>query len=269
VFAVPGTPAARYETVLLPENEFERLRVTVFRGADDPPLLEIRGVTARDAADRPRAEVPLSVVPQPAEAPRRGETVLTVDLGARLQPVSALVLDVATPRFLREVVVEERREPARERRPDGPPWTHVASGVVFRGAEGVGGREQLRIEACVRTSALRVRILDRDDEPLALNSVTVLAPAERVLFEARPERRYALEYGRPDRGAPSFDLVRTVDPARWSAEAASAALGPPLPAGPPRALAWTERHPGLLLAGLVAAVAALGALTWRAVRAAA
>ena len=265
VFAVPGPPPARYETVALPENDFERLRVTVLRGPDDPEVLAIQSVSVRMATARAPDETTLTPSLQRGADGRARETLLTLDLGARFQPVNAVVLEVATLRFWREVIVEAARD--RAGRPGGETqWGRVGSGVVYRSAETGRVHERVRVEVSGRERALRLRIRDRDDEPLDIRSVTVRAPRERVVFEARAGRAYALEYGDPARTRPSYDLPRTVHAATWAAEAAPGALGEAEPAPWPHRRAWTERHPGLLMAGLAAAVAALGLLTWRALR---
>jgi hypothetical protein len=273
VFAIPGVPPVRYETVSLPENDFELVRVTVFRGADDPPLLQIRGAWIRPAQSRGPHEAPL---PQArvsrAEDGRARETVLTVELGARHQPFRAVVLDVADARFFREAAVEARRSalPTDTGDSSHPHWVPVASGAVYRYEEGGRVQERLRVEACGREQAFRVRIRNRDDRPLDIRGVRVLGPVERLVFEARPQRRYLLEYGVPDRSSPSYDVARTArHPHLWAADAVEATFGRSAPrrAGAAR-LAWTERHPALLWVGLVTIVAALGGLTWRALRAA-
>jgi uncharacterized protein DUF3999 len=273
VFAVPGPPPARYETVSLPENDYELLRVTVFRAPDDPPVFEIRQARIRPAPARRLREAPLTrTLVSRAEDARTRETVLTLDLGARFQPFVAVTFDVADPRFLREVAVEARRagRPGKDGAAPPPYWIAVATGALYRYEEAGRVHERLRVEACGREQALRVRVRNRDDHPLDLRGLSVLVPVERVVFEARPPRLYAVEYGLPERSAPSYDMARTVgDTDRWAADAAPAALGPAQPVtGGAARVAWTERHPALLWAGLVAAVAVLGALTWRAIRAA-
>jgi hypothetical protein len=271
VFAVPGPPQARYETVPLPENDYRWLRVTVLSGPDDPERLDVRDVWIRPE-DRPRPrEVSLTRARVfHAEDAKARETVLTIDLAARFQPILALVLDVASERFFRDVVVEARRDLPAGAAAEPFWWTQLGTGVVYRYEEAGRVHERLRIDVPARERMLRLRIHNRDDQPLAVRAVTVLAPLERVVFEAAPFRRYSLQYGVPERSAPSYDVARTVrDPAAWIAESAEGALGEPSRL-PPRAtlVPWTERHPALLWVGLVASVAALGLLTWRALRAA-
>lgn len=264
VFAVPGPPPARYESVFLPENDFERLRVTAFRGDDDPAVIEIRQASIRLAPERRPREAPLESAAYSfvAQEGRAGDTFVTLDLRWRFQPVRAVMLDVADERFFREVVVEARRSA-----PDR--WFPIATGAVYRYQEGGRVHERLRVDACGREDSLRVRIRNRDDRPLHVRGARVLGAVGRLAFEARPERRYTLQYGAPERPAPSYDLERTVgDTAAWLGGAADAFLLPPDQGRIVVRRAWTERHPALLWAGLVAAVAVLGALTWRAIRAA-
>lgn len=264
VFAVPGPPPARYESVSLPENDFELLRVTAFRGDDDPAVIEIRQASIRPAPERRPREAPLESAGYSfvAQEGRARDTLVTLDLRWRSQPVRAVMLDVADERFFREVVVEARRSaPAA--------WVPIATGAVYRYREGGRVHERLRVDACGREDALRVRIRNRDDRPLHVRTASVLGAVGRLAFEARSERRYTLQYGAPERAAPSYDLERTVgDTATWIAGGAEGALLSPDLRRIVVHRAWTERHPALLWAGLLAAVAVLGALTWRAIRAA-
>ena len=120
-----------------------------------------------------------------------------------------------------------------------------------------------------RERALRVRLRNRDDRPLDVRTARVRVPVERVVFEAAGSRTYRLVYGSTE-APPEFDLARTVgDVGAWAAGAREAPLGAPrrLAAAAGEEVPWTERHPALLWAGLVAVVVALGALTWRGVRA--
>jgi hypothetical protein len=266
VFAVPGPPPARYETVALPWNDFPLLRVTVHPGQRERMRLEILG--ARVPAGGPRGQREATVVPRwsrAAEA-RPGETWLTLDLGARHQPFEAVVLEVADERFFREVRTQIRRDVGRIP-PDGPGrpplWDPLGRDVVFRVEGGGDVREKTRIEARGRSRGLRVRVLNGDDRPLVIEDVRVRVPVERVVFEAE-SGDYRLAYGSSDLTAPEYDLARTLDD---SPEVAVADLGPPVRRHfEADVLPWSERHPVFLWIGLVVVVAALTFVTWRALR---
>ncbi len=267
VFAVPGPPPARYETVPLSRNDFPLLRVTVHPGPRERMRLEI--LEARVPAGGPggRREATLAPVWSRAAEARPGETWLTLDLGARHQPFEGVVLEVADARFFREVRTQIRRDVGRVPR-DGPGrlplWDPLGRDVVFRLETDGEEREKTRIDARGRSRGLRVRVLNGDDRPLVIEDVRVRVPVERVVFEAESGDEYRLAYGSPDLPAPEYDLARTLDEAP---EVAVADLGPPVRRHfeadvPP----WSERHPALLWVGLVVVVVALAFVTWRALR---
>jgi hypothetical protein len=271
VFAVPPPAAARYETVLLPENNHQLLRVTVFHGPDDPERIEILDARADVEESRRPREAPLDARATVAEDARARETVVTLDLGARRQPFRGIVIDAADARFWRGAAVEARIDPPPGAA--GPPlaWTYLGEGALYRVESGDGDvRECRRIDVAGRHRVIRVRIRNRDDAPLEGVAATVLAPVERLAFEAAPGRAYRLTYGDDRRLAPVYDLARTAgDPHLYAARAAEARLGTPaVLVAEGRPAPWTDRHPALLWGGLVAAVLTLGALTRQALKAA-
>jgi hypothetical protein len=281
VFAVPpsslargaeGAVARRYETVALPENNQQFLRVTVLKGEDETGEVEIREVSAGTAAARRPREVALTPRLVRTEDIERRETLLTLDLGARHQPFRAVTLEVVDPRFFRGVTVEARPDPSPSAPAGTPPpsWRALAEGAIYRYREPDRMVENLRLEVPGRERRVRLRIHNRDDAPLEVRGVSIAVPVERLAFEAAAGSRYLLRYGASGLGAPAFDLPRTVgDAALWTATAEEATLQPavrlpPVEERPP----WTERHPALLWAGLVIAVVVLGLVTRRALRAA-
>jgi len=267
VFAVPDPPR-RYEAVRFPENDQRYLRVTVFHAPEDPQRIRIQAARVRQSAPavpetvlRPRASIF-----QDAE---RSETQAVLDLGARYQPFSGVLLEAADSRFFRKVIVEARREPMPGLRSpgEGLRWARLAEGSIHRSPE---AGEQLRIDVRGRARVIRLRILNGDDAPLSISGAHVAAPREGLVFEAAPGESYRLRYGEAGLGPPAYDLARSIgDTDAWVEAAVEARLGDPVQvaAGAPRPVPWSERHPGWLLAGLIAAVAGLGALTWRALRA--
>jgi hypothetical protein len=201
-----------------------------------------------------------------AEA-RPGETWLTLDLGARHQPFDGLVLQVEDERFFREVRTEVRRDlEAPPRGMPAPPsqWDLLSADAIYRFEDRGEMREKLCIDARGRARAVRLRIANGDDRPLAYEDVEVRVPVERLLFQAREGEEYRLAYGASDLKAPQYDLARTLDAA---VEAPWVELGPPVRVeAAADVLPWTERHPVLLWAGLLLVVATLGGVTWRAIR---
>ena len=270
VFAVPGPAAARYETIALPENNHQLLRVTVFHGPDDPDRIHITDAWAGVEERRRPRETEIEARLTRAEDTRTRETVLTLDLGARHQPFRGIVLDVEDQRFWRGVGVEARLDPPPGQAGAPLAWTFLSEGVIYRAEEDGDVRESRRVEVAGRHRVVRVRIRNRDDAALRIARVAVMAPVERIAFEAAPGRRYRLTYGDHRRQPPAYDLARTVgDPALFAGRGRAAELGAAVQA-PVEAVVppWTDRNPALLWAGLVAVVLALGALTRQALRSA-
>ena len=216
-------PRARYETIALPENNHQLLRVTVFHGPDDPgPHPDPRRLgRGRGAPPAARGAASAARITR-AEDARARETILTLDLGARHQPFRGIVLDVADSAVLPRRGRRGAGRPAAGRRP-GPPlaWTFLCEGAIYRyeadgevrevapgGRGGPGARAARAHPQPRRRAAARSR------------GVTVMAPVERLAFEAAPGRRYRLDLRRSPAPAPAYDLARTVgDPALFAARA--------------------------------------------------
>ena len=259
VFAIPG--ATRYETIALPDGDHRFLRLTVHLGSDDPRRIEIGGVTADGGRAPDLSGTPLPVAIRAIQLEKERDTLVVVDLPGAHHPFRAIELDVATPRFLRSVVVEAQRLPLD--------WVAIGDGVVYRYESGGRRYEKTRLDVGGRERRIRLRIRNLDDAPLDVRAARVIVPRERVLFEAQPGRVYWLTYGDERAPAPSFDLQRTIgDPSAWAAGARPGRLGQPqrITGGPAAARPWTERYPALLWSGLVVVALLLGAVTWRALR---
>jgi hypothetical protein len=269
VFAVPGVPPSRFETVRFPENDRRYLRVRVEYDEADTRRVEILSVLGLAGPQRVARLSELRPRLTRIEDPERHETQVVLDLGVRAQPFEEFRLEISAPSFFRAVSVEGRRDPvptAAGEPPQPVHWVGLGEAAVYRYAEHGRVREQLGIVLQGRERAVRLRLRNRDDQPLVVSAVAVLIPIERVLFEAETGRSYRLQYGAPNATVPSFDLARTAgDAATWGASASVVRLGPARPLAPGQdTRPWTERYPRLLWIGLVAAVAALGSITWSA-----
>jgi Protein of unknown function (DUF3999) len=273
VFAVPGEPAARFESVRLPENDRRYLRVTVYRGEGDRERPRILSVVALAGPKRLAQTEAFTPRVSRFEDPERRESQFVLDLGVRAQPFEEIRLGVGEASFFRDVVVEARRDdvaPRREGEARGTRWVRLGEAAVYQYVENGQPRKQTAIVLCGRERALRLRVRNRDDRPLGIGSITVLVPLERVLFEALSGHAYRLRYGGSPVGAPEFDLEHTTGgAASFGASAFEARLGEPLPL-PEGAdeRPWTERHPRLLWLGLLVVVAGLALVTLRALRSA-
>lgn len=274
VFAVPGPPAARFETVRFPVNDQRHLRVTVYYGEGETGRVRLRAarvVPVPAARWSERWVEPRATRAEDAEA---RETRVVLELGARFMPFSGIAIDVADERFFRRAVVEARREPlpaggARGQRPLR--WIELGSGDVHRQRDPDGRlvSEKLRIDVSGRARVLRLVVQNRDDPPLRIPRVRVAVPEERLVFVAEEGRRYRLRWGEHGLRPREWDLGRSIaDVEAWAEAAPVASLGLPVPVGTaePEPIPWSERHPDLMLLVLGLVVAGLGALTWKALR---
>jgi hypothetical protein len=113
-----------------------------------------------------------------------------------------------------------------------------------------------------------ITIENGDDAPLRLDSVRLQMLERSLCFEASANARHTLYYGDPSLSAPRYDyaeLFTTLVNAQVNAtriEAGPEELNPiyqPRPDGRP----FTEKHPALLWAALLAVIATLGAIALR------
>jgi hypothetical protein len=109
-----------------------------------------------------------------------------------------------------------------------------------------------------------ISIDNENDAPLQMKSVQLQMLERSLCFEADGNGSYALYYGDAALGAPSYDYAKLFT---LQADATRITAGPevPNPAYQPRpdARPFTEKHPVLLWAALVAVIALLGAIALR------
>lgn len=235
-------------------SRYLRLRIT-----DGPDRFPLRGVRVWHEVRQEAELVPMELHLRPDPASPAGESWWVADAGPAGQLLSQVAFSVEQAAFHRPVRIRTSD--------DGTTWRTAGSGDIHRmeGVEGV--REQLRVGfAETRARFLRVEIVNRNDAPLAGTTLSLYATPRRVVLRAEPGRSYRLLYGNPRTAAAQYEMAQ-VTPAAALEAAAPAELGPgvantayadPAP--------WTERHPAVLWAALIAALAALGLLALRALK---
>ncbi len=244
------------QSVHYTDNSSRYLRLRISDGKERFPL---SGVVVRyEVTEEPelvRADVP---VRSDAAAPSGESWWVAVGEG---QPLATVEIAADQATFHRPVRVRASD--------DGKTWRSLTSGTVYRMGRGPE-RDHLRVElGDTRAQLLRVEVVNRSDPPLAGASLTFFATPRRVVFRADPARTYRLLYGNPRVSAPDYEMTRVVSPADLDA-AAPAGLGTETPnPGYVDPAPWTERHPAVLWVALVVAVAVVGALAIRTLKAAA
>jgi hypothetical protein len=102
---------------------------------------------------------------------------------------------------------------------------------------------------------------------LTINQVTLYRLRRGLIFNAEPDGKYELWYGRNNAPQPQYDIAHLPLPTA-PAKLPQAALGPQqiLPLKPPPPPPWSERYPGLFWAILFLILIFMGILVLWAMR---
>jgi hypothetical protein len=234
------------------------LRITIFGWNK---IGSVQEVSVDYEVRRPAVrEILATIIPKISEDSREQATIATIDLGVEGLPVDQIVTEVSSPRFQRAVAVEVSR--------DGKEWSYLSQGVISRlpGSEFTEESLSLSIPETHRRY-LRLRIYNRDDQPLRVGRIQFEGLIRQVKFLAPATGSYWLYFGNPKVRAPSYDLPillsRVEDVAFGSWRLGPAELNPTYhPPDPPKK-PWSEQHPAILYTVLGGAVLALGIATFR------
>ncbi len=230
------------------------MRATIF-GWTDPKF--VAGALLTHWVERADTRQTYTAFTQPAavQDSQTQSTVYTIDLGFDGLPHDQLQLQVAPSLFYRAIEIETSK--------DEKEWTYAGQGVIYRTADG----ECLDLTFTeIWDRYLRFRIMNRDDQPLAVTSAAVNTIVRRVKLPAREAGPYWLAYGNPDGRLPSYDLNFVISQA--AVAEMPAILGPPEtnPGYRPKAPGvkpWSDRHPGILYSVLGVAIAGMAFVTIR------
>lgn len=204
-------------------------------------------------------EILATIAPIVAEDSETKTTVATMDLGVAGLPIDRILLTVESPQFQRAASVEGSS--------NGKDWLNLAEGVIARLPGADFSEESLALAVPeTRLQHLRVRIYNRDDQPLRMGTMQLQGLVRHARFLASMAGNYWLYYGDNGVAAPQYDLPavlarRKNTEVNWilgPAEANPAYHPPPEPKKP-----WSEQHPAILYTVLGAAVLALGIATLR------
>ena len=245
-------------TLQIPPATYKYLRVTVDNSVKPS---DVHGGTA--GITRPQKAVWRTISSDPQQAQQGKDTVLTFSVPANV-PVERIVFEVdpAQVNFRREM----------EMQADKGLW--LGSGEISRIHMQRNGRKidveqtSLDIHGASQRS-LRAIIHNGDDAPLRITGAHVQQYERRIYFDSAAGAQPKLYYGDEKLGAPVYDYAKLFQKdagagqVQLGAEEANLAY-----TGRPDERPWSERHPAVLWAAILAAVLILGGIALRSLRSA-
>lgn len=197
IFDFTGDVHVRDLTLRYPENIFRYLKVEL--GLEGGKPLEIQDAQVLLRKEEPATEMTYAAAPlEIKENAKLKATELKVDLGYANLPVSKLVFTIAAPEFYRSV--EVFRDPEF--------LQGLGGGTIYRYSIRDYQAEQVTLE--LPEQSLRtfwVRVLNHDNQPLAIKKVAAKAPRRLVVFRPGQPAAARLYYGAINVPAPVYDLA--------------------------------------------------------------
>jgi hypothetical protein len=270
IFDLSGQKLGSSTVLHMPESNFRYLHFHI-----DGPLKPayVHGFHVGTKPERPPKYM---TVAETAKVEQKGKTSVaefTVPAHVEVDRVT-FKAGAAPAQFSRVVSVRtEWQEKSGAENPDAPAVSD--SGTIRRVHRMEQGRRididdlsvEMRLAGRDEAAQWKVTIENGDDRPLDLQSVRLEMLERSACFEAESGGQYKLMYGDAALGYPRYDysalFVKQVEPLQ--AVATSEEANPQYEARPDDR-AFTEKHPGLLWAALVAAIAALGGIALKAYR---
>ena len=243
-------------TLQIPLSAFKFLRITV-DSAVKPSDVKNGTAGATHAQKAIWREVT-----SPSRLEQHGkETVITFDVPANT-PVERLMLDIdpAQPSFFRQIQIRGGKDELY--------GTNQISRIhMLRNGQKVDV-DRTSMDLCGNCQGiLKVVIQNGDDPPLKISGAHLQQSERRIYFDSGADERPWLYYGDEKLGAPEYDYAKlfqknaSVDALALDPEVNNAAYVPR-----PDDRPWTEQHPVLLWAAILAAVVILGALALRSLK---
>jgi hypothetical protein len=272
IFDLKRQRLGRSTVLHLPESDFRYLH---FRVAGP---LRPENFTGLSVERLPLSQPNYETVAATSHSTQKGhDSVFEFTVPAHV-PVDRIVFaPEAEPRlFSRDVSISVTQISAPTPAPDsytaGPPPPVASYGNLLRVHSVQNGRrideERLAIDApredFDKPAKWAVTIENGDDAPLKMDSVRLEMLERNLCFEAVGSAQYTLYYGDAALWAPRYDyaalFTAQADAAKVSADAEQANPAYQLR---PDERPFTERHPGLLWAALLAVIAVLGLIALR------
>jgi hypothetical protein len=243
-------------TLRLPRVTYQYLRVSI-----DGPIQpkDVLSAASEKAEERPAAWRDVSDAPKQQQVGK--DTVLIFDVAGSI-PVERVIfaVDSAQSNFQRNVEIKNER--------DG--W--ISSGEInrihmVRSGEKIDSEDQVVAFSSNGRQIIKVVVHNGDDPPLKLTRVRLQQLERRIYFDAPAQGPLTLYYGDEKLEQPVYDYAKlflrdnAAIAAQLGVEVSNAAY-----TGRPDERPWSERHPVVLWAAIIAAVVTLGGVALRSLR---
>jgi len=240
-------------TLKLPPSSFRYLHVKLSPGIRPQ---QVKGATVSNVHEKQAGWTNVGSCAPPEQKPR--STVITCDHPDKV-PLNRILFQVASTQvnFRRAVNIVDAK------------GLQVGSGDISRVRIDRAGMlvtsEDLAVNVIVKPAGrLAITVDNADNPPLQLTSVQPLSVERRVSFDPQGKTTLKLYYGDQKLSAPVYDYAKFF---HLDESAAPASLSPGAHnnaySGRPDERPWSERHPAVLWAAMLLAVAALAAVAIR------
>jgi|tagenome__1003787_1003787.scaffolds.fasta_scaffold20957406_2 hypothetical protein len=240
----------------LPDSRFRFLRVRV--GKEISPA-DVKGASVANETESKALYTDLAEITGSQQ--KKHTTVLTWKANKAV-PLDRVTFDVDGVNFMRPVHVEDEK------------GNIIASGQISRIKMQAHGRlvqsEDLSVSTNgAHSSQYSIVVENGDDAPLKIRRVIPQVIERRVYFQPNGVARLTAYYGDEKLNAPIYDYAKLFQTSS-EAEAAEAKLGPgqhnTAYTGRPDERPWTDRHPEVLWAAMILAVAGFGFIALRSLK---
>jgi hypothetical protein len=240
----------------LPDSRFRFLRIKM--GKEVPPA-DVKSATVANETESKAAYTNLAAIT--AADQKKHRSVFTWKANKAV-PLDRVTFDVDGVNFMRPVHVEDEK------------GNIIGSGEISRIKMQAHGRLVQSEDLSVGTNGAHspqysIVVENGDDAPLKIRRVIPQVIERRVYFQPNGVARLTAYYGDDKLGAPTYDYARLFQTSS-EAEAAEAKLGPgqhnAAYTGRPDERPWTDRHPEVLWAAMILAVAGFGFIAMRSLK---
>lgn len=184
-------------TISFPESVFRYLKIEIADDNGNP--VRITSVAANQSVNAVKREFERRPIFSTAENIQNKSTELIVDLGSSGIPANKFRLQAQGENFNRAVMVFASNDKSK--------WDFVGQGYVFRYTTAKFSGENMAVNFPETNDRyLKIEIINKDDQSLAIRDLTVFSVYRDVIFQAERGRSYKIFYGNPKAGYPEYDL---------------------------------------------------------------